>query len=213
MRRPHPAMTILAPLCNEAAFSNEHPKESEPAIARDQWDSMMREALLGREEPYRRLLGEVAEALRGVVRAALARAGRGNADAEDVVQDVLVAIHLKRATWDQAQPLSPWINAITRYKLIDALRRQGLRQHVPIEDVAEALPAEEDDATDRSDARRLLQRLKPRDRVIVESLSLRGQSIRETAEALGMQEGAVRVALHRALKKLAAMLRDGGREH
>jgi RNA polymerase sigma-70 factor, ECF subfamily len=172
----------------------------------------MREAMLGREESYRLLLGEIARALRGVVRSALSRAGRGNADAEDVVQDILIAIHLKRSTWDRSQRLRPWINAITRHKLIDCLRRQGVRAETPIDDLAETLAAEPDDASDRADARRLLNQLPERDRRIVQGISLEGRSIGETARALGMREVAVRVALHRALKKLRALHRDESRE-
>jgi RNA polymerase sigma-70 factor, ECF subfamily len=166
---------------------------------------MMREALLGREEVYRRLLEEMARSLRGVVRNALSRAGRGNADAEDVVQDILIAIHMKRSTWNPSQPLRPWLNAIMRYKLIDCLRRQGSRGMVPIDDLADVLASPEDQAPDRADAKRLLDQLPARDRAILQGISLEGRSIGETASRLGMQEGAVRVAMHRALKKLAAL--------
>jgi RNA polymerase sigma factor (sigma-70 family) len=199
-------MTFLIALCNEAISSNETLlKGGGFSIALDHWDAMMRDALLGREDIYRQLLEEMARALRGTVRSALSRAGRGNADAEDVVQEILVAIHMKRASWDQSQPLRPWLNAITRYKLVDCLRRQGLRSMVPIDDVVETLACPEDDMPDRADAQRLIDQLPARDRDILEGMSLGGRSIGETASRLGMQEGAVRVALHRALKKLAAL--------
>jgi RNA polymerase sigma-70 factor, ECF subfamily len=140
------------------------------------------------------------------------RAGRGNADAEDIVQEILIAIHVKRSSWDRTQPLRPWINAIARYKLIDCLRRQNVRSATPIDDVAETLAAPTDEPTDRGDARKLLRRLPERERSIVEGISLEGRSIRDTASALGMQEGAVRVALHRALKKLGALYRQSQKE-
>jgi len=179
------------------------------AISREHWDTLMRQAMLGHDASYRRVLDEIAQAMRGVVRSALSRAGRGNADAEDIVQEILIAIHVKRDTWDQAQPLSPWVNAITRYKLIDCLRRQGVRAAVPIDLVSESLsaPPEEASAADAGDVRKLLAHLPERDRRLVEDISLEGRSIGETAAALGMQEGAVRVALHRAIKKLAALYR------
>jgi RNA polymerase sigma-70 factor, ECF subfamily len=52
----------------------------------------------------------------------------------------LLAIHLKRHTWDAAAPLGPWVRAIARNKLIDALRRRGRRVEIPIDDFADFLP-------------------------------------------------------------------------
>ncbi len=67
----------------------------------------MRRARQGDDEAYRRLLGHVSVWLRVVVRRGLVAAGRGTADCEDVVQEALLAMHLKRDTWDEAQPLEP----------------------------------------------------------------------------------------------------------
>jgi RNA polymerase sigma-70 factor (ECF subfamily) len=65
---------------------------------------------------------------------------------------------------------------------------------------------------DRLDAEHMLERLKDPQRDIVRSISIQGTSVRETAERLKMSEGAVRVALHRALKSLAALYRSDIRE-
>jgi RNA polymerase sigma-70 factor (ECF subfamily) len=128
-----------------------------------------------------------------------------------VVQEVLLAVHLKRGTWDPARPIGPWLSTIVRNKLIDTLRRRGRHVSVPIEDVIGMLEAEEQaDAMDRRDAETLLERLKDPQRDIVRSISLQGAGVRETAERLNMSEGAVRVALHRALKALAALYRSDG---
>jgi RNA polymerase sigma-70 factor, ECF subfamily len=117
----------------------------------------------------------------------------------------LLAIHLKRQTWDESQKLAPWVNAIARHKIIDAMRRRGARRLEPIEDFEAVLAAPEaEDPHTRSDVERLLEQLNPRARDIVKSISLDGQSITETAKRLAMTEVAVRVALHRALKSLAA---------
>ena len=70
---------------------------------------------------YRALLEALAPVLRAMAKNGLARAGAGNADAEDVVQEILLAIHLKRQTWMSDQPFTPWLNAIARHKLIDVL--------------------------------------------------------------------------------------------
>jgi RNA polymerase sigma-70 factor (ECF subfamily) len=54
----------------------------------------------------------------------------------------------------------------------------------------------------------MLELLKDPQKTIVRSISVEGSSVRETAGRLKMTEGAVRVALHRALKMLAALYRS-----
>ena len=54
------------------------------------------------------------------------------------MQETLLAMHLKRDTWDEAQPLEPWLRAIARHKLADHLRRRGFRDHVDIDDYADS---------------------------------------------------------------------------
>jgi RNA polymerase sigma-70 factor (ECF subfamily) len=181
-----------------------------PADSRsdDPWSVMMKAAMAGDEGVYRRLLVELGRSVRGMARAAFARARLGDADVEDAVQETLLAIHLKRHTWDPGQRLGPWVNAIARHKIIDAMRRRGARRAEPIEDFEEflAAPAEEDPHA-LSDAKKLMETLNPRQRDIVQSISLDGQSIAATATRLDMTEVAVRVALHRALKSLGAAWR------
>lgn len=168
----------------------------------------MRLARQGNEQAYRRLLVQVSVWLRGVVRRGLAAAGRSQADGEDVVQEILLAMHLKRDTWDETQRLEPWLRAIARYKLIDHLRRRGVTEHVNLEDNADDLAAPSGpDAGAGIDSKLLLERLPDRQRVIVEEISIEGRRAAEVAVRLGMSEGAVRVALHRALRSLAAFYR------
>jgi RNA polymerase sigma-70 factor (ECF subfamily) len=169
------------------------------------WSAAMHAALGGDEPAYRRLLGEIGRAVRPTIRAAFARARLGDADIEDVVQETLLAIHLKRQTWDPAQKVTPWVAAIARHKAIDAMRRRGVRRAEPIEDFEAVLAAPEaPDPHARSDVEKLMETLTPRARDIVRSISLEEQSIAATAARLGMSEVAVRVALHRALKSLGA---------
>ena len=170
--------------------------------------ALMRQARQGNDQAYRHLLGRVSLWLRIVVRRGLVSAGRGPADCEDVVQEALLAMHLKRDTWDEAQPIEPWLRAIARYKLVDHLRRRGFHDHVDIDDYAEQLPATaEPDVAANMDSKRLLASLPERQRRIVEEISIEGRAAAEVAAGLGMSEGAVRVALHRALKSLAAVYR------
>jgi RNA polymerase sigma-70 factor (ECF subfamily) len=121
---------------------------------------------------------------------------------------------LKRGTWDPRRPIGPWLSTIVRNKLVDSMRRRGRHVSVPIEDVMATLEAEEQaDGFDRLDVERLLEQLKDPGRDIVRSISVQGAGVRETAARLKMSEGAVRVALHRALKSLAAYYRRDEREN
>jgi RNA polymerase sigma factor (sigma-70 family) len=173
------------------------------------WTAWMRAAISGDAGAYRRFLLSVTPHLRAMARHRCRVAGASEGEAEDIAQEVLLAIHLKRGTWDQSRPIGPWIAAIIRNKLIDALRRRGRHVVVPIEDVIETLGAEDQgDSVSPSEIDGLLGQLKVQQREIVKSISMNGSSVRETADRLHMTEGAVRVALHRALKTLAALYRS-----
>lgn len=172
----------------------------------EEWAALMRAAMGGDEQSYQRLLESLSHSLRAATRRGFAQVGAALNDVEDVVQETLLAIHLKRHTWDSDQPLGPWVRAIARHKLIDAMRRRGRRIEVPIDAVLEFLAADEpQDNLDLQDAERLVNDLPGRQKEIVRAISLEGQSIREVARRFEMKEGAVRVALHRGLKALAAM--------
>jgi len=173
------------------------------------WTELMRAANRGDANAYRRVLAGLAPILRGLVKRGFARYGLGPEEVEDVVQETLLAVHLKRQTWDERQQLLPWVRAIAQNKLIDSLRRRGRRVHVPIDDVSDALAVDDEPAMSNGvDAERILASLNGRQRDIVQAISIEGASARQVADRLGMTEGAVRVALHRALKSIAGALRS-----
>src|SRR5271156_4582777 len=97
----------------------------------DPWSEMMRASIAGDEGAYRRLLEDIGRSVRTMARSAFARARVGDADIEDAVQETLLAIHLKRHTWDPGQPLAPWVYAIARHKVVDAMRRRGRKRAEP----------------------------------------------------------------------------------
>jgi RNA polymerase sigma-70 factor (ECF subfamily) len=169
-----------------------------------EWADLMRSAKTGNGAAYDRCLREIAQALRPLVRRGMYRAGANPAETEDVVQDILIAVHLKRHTWDDTRPIGPWIAGIARYKIIDSLRRRGSRIELPIEDFAEIIPAEtETETVSERDVTRSLETLPEGQRHVVRSIAIDGTSIADTAQKLNMSEGAVRVALHRGLGALA----------
>ena len=177
------------------------------------WAVWMRAAMTGDAGAYRQFLASLAPHVRAVARSRCRSLGASEGEVEDIVQEVLLTIHLKQGTWDRSRPIGPWVAAITRNKLIDILRQRGRHITVPIEDFMDSLQAE--DLTPELSTRdidTLLGHLKPQQREIVRSISLNGSSIRETADRLQMTEGAVRVTLHRALKALAVFYRSSARE-
>lgn len=170
----------------------------------DDWGQLLAAANLGDSRAYARFLDAVSPVLRGVIRAK--SAGLGNAGCEDVLQEVLLAIHLKRHTWRVGSPVRPWLYAIARYKVIDAFRVRGRRIELPIDDFVERLVAEpEADPSEAADMAKLIGMLDGRAAVIVRKIGMEGASFAETGKDLNMTEGAVRVALHRALKNLASL--------
>src|SRR5258708_6812004 len=116
--------------------------ERELRDGEDVWTGLMRSAISGDGAAYQRLLSAIAPVLRATARRGLARAGQPLDQAEDIVQDILLAVHLKRHTWDAKAPFAPWLFAIARNKLIDALRRRGRRVFVNIDDFAETIPSD-----------------------------------------------------------------------
>jgi RNA polymerase sigma-70 factor (ECF subfamily) len=132
--------------------------------------------------------------------------GRGGIDVDDITQDVLLAIHLKRHTRRRDMPVTPWLYAVARYKLIDALRRRGRQREIAMDNLPE-VPAEpqKESLTDR-EIDNALKDLSPGQRSVVAALSVQGLTIRDAANDLGMKESAVRVAWHRGLAAIAVRL-------
>ena len=129
-----------------------------------------------------------------------------SSDVEDLVQDTLMAIHQKRHTYQTDQPLTAWMFAIARYKWVDHLRAHGRREslHDDIDDWADTLsvdsPEEASDA--HNDLMLVLADLPLAQREAIAHTRLEGLSISETALRTGQSEAAVKVNIHRGLKRL-----------
>lgn len=140
------------------------------------------------------------------------RLGAGAADLEDLVQDTLLAIHLKREAYDPAQPFTPWAYAVARYKLIDHFRRTGARPTSPLEDAGELFAVETaEEGAVRRDLSKLLGTLPERQRQVMIDVKLTGHSVEEAAQRSGMSISAVKVSIHRGLKALAKRVSDENR--
>lgn len=168
------------------------------------WETLLARANDGDAAAFLRFLTEVTPMLRRLIRA---RAGGLPADLhEDVLQEVLLAVHLKRQSWQPQTPVRPWLYAVARHKIVDACRRRGRVVELPIEDVAHILAAAPGPSplADR-DAQRMLDMIDRRSATLVRAVKLEGRSADEVAAGLGLSAGAVRIALHRALKRLAGL--------
>jgi RNA polymerase sigma-70 factor (ECF subfamily) len=171
--------------------------EAEPRLK-----ALMTAALDGDASAYRALLSALTPHLRAYFARRL-----GHADAEDLVQETLIAIHTKRATYDRTLPFTAWLHAIARYKLIDHFRRASLRRTLPIEE-ADSVFAEEDgeSVSAARDVEKLLAALPENKRRLVRQVKIEGLSTAEAAQASGVSQSAVKVGVHRALKTLSAMI-------
>jgi RNA polymerase sigma-70 factor (ECF subfamily) len=170
--------------------------------------NLMVAGLDGDATAHRSLLDRLSRHLRGYYKGRLARIGRSATEAEDLVQEALLAIHTQRHTYDPDEPLTPWVHAIARYKLIDHLRRtRASLADVPI-DAAADITAQDDHVGAESayDLHRLLSRLPEKMRRAIQCVKLDGLSVAEAAGRCGMSEAAVKVSVHRGLRALAASI-------
>lgn len=174
----------------------------------DHLKGLMLRGLDGDAQAWRALLTEMGKHLRAFFSR---RLYDGGADTEDLVQETLIAIHAKRATWDPAQSFSAWAYAVARYKLIDHLRRTRRHKHLPLED-AGVLFADVDveERVVKGDLKRVLSVLPERQRRLIEDVKVNGASVAEAAAKLGYSETAAKVAIHRSMKTLSASV-DGGK--
>lgn len=140
------------------------------------------------------------------------RLGAGSADVEDLVQETLIAVHLKRGVYDRGQPFTPWAYAIARYKLLDHYRRLGARRHVPLDDAGELFSSENpEEGAVRRDIDKLLGKLPRRQRDLLRDVKLTGLSMEEAAARGGMSVSAAKVSVHRSMKRLEKEVGDEDR--
>ena len=125
---------------------------------------------------------------------------------DDLVQEVLIALHNKRATYDSARPFLPWLAAIARYRWVDYLRRV-YRSERAILDGSEVPDEVEGDVTEaRLSLERLFEYLPSNQITAIELVKIEGFSIREASDRSGQSEALVKVNIHRGLRKLSALI-------
>ena len=135
----------------------------------------------------------------------------GSDDIEDLVQETLIAIHTRRATYDRDRVFTAWLFAIARYKMIDHFRRR--RREVPLEGLEEILVAEGFEAASsaRLDVDGLLATLPAKQARLIRATQVDGHSVAEAAVTSGYGESDVKVSVHRGLKALSARIKGDTR--
>jgi RNA polymerase sigma-70 factor (ECF subfamily) len=170
--------------------------------------ALLLQGLTGDEKAYREFLQVTTTHLRAFLRR---RLSRWPDEVEDLVQEALLAIHNQRLTYDTSSPLTAWVYAIAKYKLIDWLRRHARRETLndPLDDENELFSTADADANEaQRDLSKVLELLPEQQRAAIMHTKVDGWSVRETAVALKISEANVKVAVHRGLKTLAAKLRN-----
>lgn len=191
-----------------------HQRQMTPAIkiptltaVEDQLKSLLMQGLAGNEVAYRAFLSALSTRLRAYVRKRLFHL---HDEVEDIVQETLLAVHNARHTYRAEEPLTAWLYAIARYKLMDFLRMHSRHEafNEPLDDHLELLANTDEEMGDaRRDIGVLLEQLPEKQRLPILHVKLEGLSVAETAQITGLSESAVKVGIHRGLKSLAAKIR------
>lgn len=156
----------------------------------------------GDARAYRTLLGEVAQWLRRYYARRLAPGM-----VEDAVQDVLLAVHEKRHTFDPSRSFGPWLSGIARYKWIDRLRALKTAAVEPLDDEI-AVADHGNSVIAAVTTRRLLDSIKPQQAQAIRLVKLDGLTVEEASVATGQSASLIKVNIHRGLKRLADIIRE-----
>lgn len=180
-------------------------------------DTLMAAAQNGDKVAYRTLLQQLASSLRGLVWVRAPYLTRE--DVEDLVQDILISLHLARDTWDPARPFRPWLASIARNRMADHARQYGRRVVIDLQitDIDETFC---DEATNYHAEKVVnflavkdaLNALPPSEKAAVRMLRLQQMTLSEAAEQSGTSIAALKVAVHRATKRLRGLLSDDDRK-
>ncbi|PHM19795.1 MAG: RNA polymerase subunit sigma [Curvibacter sp. PD_MW3] len=177
------------------------------ATSENQLRELLVQGLDGDAAAYHRFLKALSAHLRAYFRKRLFQRPD---EVEDLVQETLLAVHNQRHTYRLDLPLTAWVHAIARYKLVDLLRAHTSREALtdPLDDELELFAASDTEADEaRKDLNKLLAGLPERQRLPIVHVKLEGLSVVEAAQLTGMSESAIKIGVHRGLKALAAKIR------
>ncbi|UYO01369.1 MAG: sigma-70 family RNA polymerase sigma factor [Devosia sp.] len=169
---------------------------------------LMLAALDGDAVAYRRLLADLTRYLRPWFARRLGPAHASQA--EDLVQETLLAVHTRRMTYDRTRPFTAWLHAVAHHKYVDYVRRTAIRPTVPLEDDAPIFATDDSaNAADQLDVAAVLSEVPDRTADLIRQTRIEGASVAEAAQRHGMTETAAKVSIHRGLKSLMARFAGG----
>jgi RNA polymerase sigma-70 factor (ECF subfamily) len=204
----HDEQKKLSAPCNRCSRADEMSDNAN----RDDFESGLKplwtQAQAGDESAYRAALERIAARLRGYFGRRLQALPD---EVEDLVQETLLALHLQRGTYDAALPVSAWVHAIARHKLVDLWRRRGRREalHDPLDELDEsAHPLASDAQPARRDLGLLIETLPAAQQQAIVLTKIEGLSMAEASARTGVSVAALKVQVHRGLKRLAELVRD-----
>ncbi|MPZ65212.1 MAG: sigma-70 family RNA polymerase sigma factor [Pseudonocardiaceae bacterium] len=186
-------------------------------ITGDGFDALVATAVAGDRTATDRLLATIRSPVVRYCRARVGSQERSSASADDVAQEVCVAvITALRGYRDQGRPFMAFVYGIAAHKVADAHRSAGRNRADLFADVPDEV-----ELRDGPEQRfmqgelngqlgRLLGVLPEKQREILVLRVIEGYSAEQTAEMVGSTPGAVRVAQHRALSRLRKVLSSEG---
>lgn len=208
VKRLQCAKTIIVDLFH-SCFATSQMKTNE---TEEHFRALMVAAQAGDGRAYSRLLEELTPHLRRVIRRR--RSFLAPQDIEDLVQDVLLSIHVVRATYDPKRPLFPWIIAILRNRLADGARRYARREknevlvdELPVTFADDRANIEPEVYQDPEELKKALETLPPVQREAIELLKLKEMSLKEAASVTGTSISSLKVSVHRGIASLRKILK------
>lgn len=124
---------------------------------------------------------------------------------DDLIQDTLISLHNKRASYDPSRPFLPWLAAIARYRWVDKLRQTYRHAASELHD-EHGIDSHEDVVTAKISIERLLIQIPQAQAEAIRLVKIDGLSIAEACAKSGQSEPLVKVNIHRGLKRLAALI-------
>ncbi len=167
--------------------------------------SLFSSGLGGDQAAYEKFLSAINPMLRRMVEKRIA-----SADVEDVVQEILISIHKSRHTYDGQRPIMPWLASIANFRITDHLRKhysQMRHKTFDIADYENLLSDVTQEVSVSESIDELLEDVSKKHKKILTMMHIDGHTAKEIGKQLDMNESAVKVASHRAIKKIREKFR------
>jgi RNA polymerase sigma-70 factor (ECF subfamily) len=171
------------------------------------WSMLMKQAQQGNKQSYQTLLKEINKVLSAFIYLRI----KNSSQVDDIVQEILIAIHRARHTYDPERAFTPWMFAIAKHKLIDYLRKskrtvdKEVSDDTFLENIA-LIESDDELETLKEQLHNAIEQLPEKQKTTVQLLKIEGYSVKEVSEKTGLSESAVKVTAHRAYKALKKRL-------